>query len=55
MRQQLIDTQVLGHREHIGLYKACDMLLATSCIFWGLRDISYRDQPTQEPFQRYLS
>ena len=26
MRQQLVDTQVLGHREHINLYKACDLL-----------------------------
>lgn len=30
MRQQLIDTQVLGHREHIKLYQACDELLAVS-------------------------
>ena len=28
MRQQLVDTQVLGHREHIRLYDACDELLA---------------------------
>ena len=30
MRQQLVDTQVLGHREHINLYDACDALLSTS-------------------------
>ena len=30
MRQQLVDTQVLGHREHIRLYDACDELLAVS-------------------------
>jgi hypothetical protein len=30
MRQQLVDTQVLGHREHINLYDACDLLLCTS-------------------------
>jgi hypothetical protein len=30
MRQQLVDTQVLGHREHIKLHEACDALLSTS-------------------------
>jgi integrase len=30
MRQQLVDTQVLGHREHIQLHDACDALLSTS-------------------------
>lgn len=30
MRQQLVDTQVLGHLEHIKLYDACDALLSTS-------------------------
>jgi len=30
MRQQLVDTRVLGHREHIKLYEACDALLSTS-------------------------
>ena len=30
MRQQLVDTQVLDHREHIKLYQACDELLAVS-------------------------
>jgi integrase len=30
MRQQLVDTQVLGHLEHINLYEACDALLRTS-------------------------
>ena len=30
MRQQLVDTKVLGHREHINLYDACDALLRTS-------------------------
>ena len=30
MRQQLVDTQVLGHREHIQLHEACDALLSTS-------------------------
>ena len=30
MRQQIVDTQVLGHREHIKLYDACDDLLYTS-------------------------
>ena len=30
MRQQLVDTQVLGHREHITLHEACDALLSTS-------------------------
>jgi hypothetical protein len=30
MRQQLVDTKVLGHREHIKLYEACDLLLSTS-------------------------
>jgi len=30
MRQQLVDTQVLGHLEHINLYDACDALLRTS-------------------------
>ncbi len=30
MRQQIIDTQVLGHLEHIRLHEACDSLLATS-------------------------
>jgi len=30
MRQQLVDTQVLGHREHIKLYQACETLLNTS-------------------------
>jgi integrase len=30
MRQQLFDTKVLGHREHIKLYEACDLLLNTS-------------------------
>ena len=30
MRQQLIDTQVLSHLEHINLYDACDALLRTS-------------------------
>ena len=26
MRQRLIDTQELGHKEHIKLYEACDLL-----------------------------
>jgi len=30
MRQQLVETQVLGHREHIKLHQACDELLAVS-------------------------
>ena len=30
MRQQLVDTQILGHRKHINLYDACDDLLSTS-------------------------
>ncbi len=30
MRQQIVDTHVLGHREHIKLFQACDDLLATS-------------------------
>jgi integrase len=30
MRQQLVDTQVLGHREHIKLHEACDALIRTS-------------------------
>ena len=30
MRQQLVETQVLGHREHIKLHEACDALLSTS-------------------------
>jgi len=30
MRQQLVDTQVLGHLEHINLYDAHDALLRTS-------------------------
>lgn len=30
MRQQLVDTHVLGHREHIRLFEACDTLLSTS-------------------------
>ena len=30
MRQQIVDTQVLGHREHIKLHTACDDLLSTS-------------------------
>jgi len=30
MRQQLVDTQVLGHREYIKLHEACDALLSTS-------------------------
>jgi len=30
MRQQLVDTQVLGHREHIKLHEACESLLSTS-------------------------
>ena len=30
MRQQLVESQVLGHREHIKLYQACDELLAVS-------------------------
>ena len=30
MRQQIVDTRVLGHREHINLYQACDDLLSTS-------------------------
>jgi hypothetical protein len=30
MRQQLVDTQVLGHREHIRLHEAYDDLLRTS-------------------------
>ncbi len=30
MRQQLVDTQILGQREHIKLYQACDELLAVS-------------------------
>ena len=30
MRQELVDTQVLGHREHIKLHDACDDLLCTS-------------------------
>ncbi|MEW8563758.1 MAG: site-specific integrase [Candidatus Thiodiazotropha sp.] len=30
MRQQLVDTQILGHREHIKLHAACDALLSTS-------------------------
>lgn len=30
IRQQLVDTQVLGHLEHINLYEACDLLLSTS-------------------------
>jgi len=30
MRQQLVEKQVLGHREHIRLFQACDELLATS-------------------------
>ena len=30
MRQKLIDTQILGRREHITLYAACDALLNIS-------------------------
>ena len=30
MRQQLVDSQVLGHLEHIRLHEACDELLAVS-------------------------
>ena len=30
MRQQLVDTQVLGHREHLKLHEACDALISTS-------------------------
>ena len=30
MRHQLVETQVLGHREHIKLHEACDALLSTS-------------------------
>ena len=30
MRQKLIDTQILGHKEHITLYAACDALLSIS-------------------------
>jgi len=30
MRQQIVDTQILGHREHIKLFDACDDLLSTS-------------------------
>jgi len=30
MRQQLVDSQVLGHKEHIRLFEACDALLSTS-------------------------
>ena len=30
MRQQLIDTQVLDHLEHMGLDDACDSLIATN-------------------------
>ena len=30
MRQHLIDTQELGHKEHIKLYEACDIVLQTS-------------------------
>ena len=30
MRQQLVDTQILGHREHIKLIDACDSLLRSS-------------------------
>ncbi len=30
MRQQLVDTQILGHREHIKLADACDSLLRSS-------------------------
>ena len=30
MRQKLIDTQILGRREHITLYAACDALLSIS-------------------------
>jgi integrase len=30
MRQQLVDPQVLGHREHITLHEACDALRSTS-------------------------
>ena len=30
MRQQLVDTQVLGHREHIKLHEACESLLGSS-------------------------
>jgi hypothetical protein len=30
MRQKLIDTQILGRREHTTLYAACDALLGIS-------------------------
>jgi len=30
MRQHLVDTQELGHREHIKFFDACDMLIETS-------------------------
>jgi hypothetical protein len=30
MRQQLVETKVLGHRAHIRLYEACDELLAVT-------------------------
>ena len=30
MRQQLVETPLLGHREHINIHEACDALLATS-------------------------
>ena len=30
MRQQLVETQVLGHREHAKLHEACESLLSTS-------------------------
>ena len=30
MRQQLVDTQVLGHLEHIQLHEACDAMLSSS-------------------------
>jgi hypothetical protein len=33
MRQQLVDTQVLDHREHITLREACDALVSTSRDF----------------------
>jgi hypothetical protein len=32
MRQQLVETHVLGHREHITLHEACDDLLSTSKV-----------------------
>ena len=54
MRQQLVDTQVLGHLEQINLYDACDALLRTSKDSGAYSTLVTAINRFQRLFQRYL-